>query len=137
MQPNGSDNRFPCAWLFRRRSPFPYSLKPNSSSAPPAAQSDRGALREAWEKFDERSRRILAMPAPPARRLQEVPDIAESIINALLPDGIEERADLIESDYQLESDIDTFENLTSKSLWERTTPDDLGDPEVEDIDRDL
>jgi hypothetical protein len=110
---------------------------PKRSSAPTVAESDRRALREAYEKFDERSRRILAMPEPPARQLQQVSDIAESIINAILPDDIEDRADLIEDDYQLESDIETFENLTGKSLWERTTPDDLGDPEVEDIDRSL
>jgi hypothetical protein len=95
------------------------------------------ALAKAWERFEERSRHTMMMPPTPAKRFIEVADIAESIIEALLPDDIEDRADLIEGDYQLESDIETFENLTGKSLWERTTPDDLGDPEVEDIERDL
>jgi hypothetical protein len=95
------------------------------------------ALAKAWEHFERRSRNLLAMPEPPAKQLHAVADIAETIINSLLPDDIEDRTDLIEGDYQLESDIETFENLTGKSLWERTTPDDLGDPEVEDIERDL
>jgi hypothetical protein len=77
------------------------------------------------------------MPEPPAGQLNAVANIAETIINSLLPDDIEDRADLIEDDYQLESDIETFENLTGTSLWDRATPDDVGDPEVEDIERSL
>jgi hypothetical protein len=79
---------------------------------PSAQESDAEALRKAWSRFEERVRRSLNMDRPPAQRLAEVSDIAESIINALLPDDEDDRRDIIEADYQLESDIETFELLT-------------------------
>jgi hypothetical protein len=56
------------------------------------------------------------METPPAKRLAEVADIAESIINALLPEDEDDRRDIIADDYQLESVIDTFEELTGKAI---------------------
>jgi hypothetical protein len=46
----------------------------------------------------------------------EVSDIAEAIVDALQPDDEDERRDVIEEDYQLESDIETFEQLTGKVI---------------------
>ena len=104
--------------------------------SPTAQESDAAALRKAWARFEERARRSLRMEPPPARRLAEVADIAESIFNALLPEDEDDRRDTITGDYQLESDIETFEELTGKLI----KPDDdepiLGDEiELEDIER--
>jgi hypothetical protein len=74
------------------------------------------ALRKAWDRFEERARRSLNMDRPPAQRLTEVSDIAESIINALLPEDAGDRRDFIEEDYQLQSDIETFELLTGNVI---------------------
>jgi hypothetical protein len=82
------------------------------------------ALKEATGKWvevpdpgrEERARRCLNMVPPPAKRLAEVSDIAETIINTLLPDGEDDRRDLIADDYQLQSDIETFEQLTGKVI---------------------
>ena len=43
-------------------------------------------------------------------------DIAETIINALLPDDKDNCRDLIADDYQLQSDIETFEHFTGKQV---------------------
>ena len=56
------------------------------------------------------------MEPPPAKRLAEVADIAETIINTLLPDDEDDCRDLIDDDYQLQSDIETFEQLTGKVI---------------------
>ena len=65
-------------------------------------------------------------------------DIAESIINALLPDDDEDRRDLIGDDYQLRSDIETFEELTGKLIQPEDDFPISGDEiELEDIERSL
>jgi hypothetical protein len=74
-----------------------------------AQKSDEEALRKAWACFEELVRRALRMEPPPAKRRTEVSDIAESIINALQPEDADDRLELIADDYQLQSDIETFE----------------------------
>jgi hypothetical protein len=104
--------------------------------APTALESDAAALRKAWARFEERARRSPRMESPPAKRLAEVADIAESIINALLPEDEDERRELIGDDYQLESDIETFEQLTGKVIQPRDDEPILCDEiELEDIER--
>jgi hypothetical protein len=78
--------------------------------------SDADALRKAWARFEERARRSLRMEPPPAKRLAEVADIAETIIKTLLPDDEDDCRDMINDDYQLQSDIETFEQLTNKVI---------------------
>jgi len=89
---------------------------PKHGDAPTAEESDAAALRTAWIRFEERARRSLGMEPPPARRLAVVSDIAESIINALLPEDEDDRWDMIADDYQLQSDIETFEQFTGKVI---------------------
>ncbi len=109
---------------------------PKRCDASTAHASDAEALRKAWARFDERARRSLHMEPPPAKRLNEVSDIAESIINALLPEDEDERRDLIADDYQLESDIETFEELTGKVIKLKDDEPILGDEiKLEDIER--
>ena len=50
------------------------------------------------------------------RQVKEVADIAETIINYLMGDDEEHRRDEFENDYQLDSDVETFENLTGKKI---------------------
>jgi hypothetical protein len=103
-----------------------------------AEESDAEAWRKAWARFEERARRSLRMEPPPAKRLAEVADIAESIINTLLPDDEDDCRDLIGDDYQLESDIETFEQLTGKVIQPEDDDPILGDEiELEDIERSL
>jgi hypothetical protein len=97
---------------------------PKRGDAPTSRESDEGALRRAWARFDERDRRSLRMELPPAKRLAEVSDIAESIINALLPDDEDDRRDLIADDYQVQSDIETFAELTGKKIQPRAAVED-------------
>jgi len=67
-----------------------------------------------------------------------VADIAATIINTLLPDDEDERRELIGDDYQLESDIETFEQLTGKVIHPEDDEPILGDEiELEDIERSL
>ena len=54
---------------------------PKRTDAPASEESDATALRKAWARFEERARRSLRMDPPPAKRLAEVSDIAETIIN--------------------------------------------------------
>ncbi len=111
---------------------------PKRSGAPTAAESDSEALRKAWARFEERVRRSLRMEPPPAKLLAEVSDIAETIINALLPDDEDDLRDLIGDDYQLESDIETFEELTGKLIQHEVDEPIMGDDlELEDIERSL
>ena len=78
------------------------------------------------------------MDPPPTKRLVEVVDIAESIINALLPDDEDDCRDLIGDDYQLQSDIETFEQLTGKRIQPELDAPILGDEiDMEDIERSL
>jgi hypothetical protein len=59
------------------------------------------------------------MEPPPARKLSEVAEIAETIIKSLQPDDQDDCRDLIDDDYQLKSYIETFEQLTSKKVQPR------------------
>ena len=72
-------------------------------------------MRKAWARFEERAPHSLRMEPPPAKRLAEVADIAESIINAVMPDDEDERRDPID-DYQLKSDVETFEQFFGKVI---------------------
>jgi hypothetical protein len=109
---------------------------PKRSDAPTAHESDAEALRTAWARFEERARRSLGMEPPPTKRLAEVADIAETIINTLLPEDEDERRNLIDDDYQLQSDIETFEELTGKVIKPEADEPILGDEiELEDIER--
>ncbi|MFI5459173.1 MAG: hypothetical protein ACHRXM_27405 [Isosphaerales bacterium] len=111
---------------------------PKGFGAPTAPESDSEALRKAWVRFEERARRSLRMEPPPAKRLAEVADIAESIINTLLPDDEDDCRDFIGDDYQLQSDIETFEQLTGKVIQPEDDEPILGDEiELEDIERSL
>jgi hypothetical protein len=106
--------------------------------APTAVDSDSEALRKAWGRFEERARRSLGMEPSPAKRLTEVSGIAETIINALLPEDEDERGELIGDDYQLDSDIETFEQLTGKNIQpEGDEPTLGGEIEMEDIEPSL
>ena len=113
---------------------------PKQSAAPTAGTSDTQSLRKAWVRFEARCRRLLAMEPPHAKQLKEIADIAEAIIDALLPDDEDDRRDTIDDCYQLKSDIETFEQLTGKAIYpedDGSPPDDLCDLEVEDIGRSL
>ena len=94
------------------------------------------ALRKSWARFEERARAPLRIEPPPAKTLAELADIAETIINSLLPDDEDERWDLIDDDYQFQSDIETFEELTGKVIQPEGDEPLLGDEiELEDIER--
>jgi hypothetical protein len=95
---------------------------PKRNEAATAQESDAQALRKAWARFEERVRHSLRLDPPPTKRLAEVSDIAETIINALLPDDEDDRRDVIEEDYQLQSDIETFEQLTGKMIQPEDDP---------------
>jgi hypothetical protein len=78
------------------------------------------------------------MGPPPAKRLAEVSDIAESIINDLLPDDEDDFREQLENDYQLQSNIETFEQLTGKVIQPEDDEPILDDEfELEDIERSL
>ncbi len=79
------------------------------------AEHNRIELRKAWVKFEERSRRILGMENE-LHDYKAAADVAESIIQSLLPEDEQERAEAISDDYMLESNIDTFEHFTGKDL---------------------
>jgi hypothetical protein len=91
-----------------------YFVKTNDSA--PIAYPPTDALCKAWARFEERVRRSLQMSAIPAKLLAEVADIAETIINYLLPDDEDNCRDTFENDHQLDSDVETFENLTGKKI---------------------
>ncbi len=91
-----------------------YFTKTNDS-APIAHPPDAEALCKAWARFEERTRRTLQMESL-EHRLKHVADIAETIINTLMGDDEEHRRDEFENDYQLDSDVETFENLTGKKI---------------------
>jgi hypothetical protein len=91
-----------------------YFTKTNDSAPiahPPAAE----ALCKAWARFEERARRSLQMRSL-ERQVKEVADLAETIINYLMGDDEEHRRDEFENDYQLDSDVETFESLTGKKI---------------------
>jgi hypothetical protein len=78
------------------------------------------------------------MEPPPDKRLAEVSDIAESIINSLLPEDEDDRRDIIGDDYQLQSDIETFEEFTGKVIrLEHAEPNVCDEVELEDVERSL
>jgi hypothetical protein len=91
-----------------------YFVKTNDS-APIAHPPGAEGLRKAWARFEERVRRSLQMPRPD-QRAKEIADIAESIINALLPENEHDRDDMFADDYQLDSDLETFEHFTGKAI---------------------
>jgi hypothetical protein len=91
-----------------------YFVKTNDSALiahPPGVER----LCKAWAQFEERVRRSLQMPKPD-QKVRQVADIAETIINYLLPDDEDDCRDTFENDYQLDSDVETFENLTGKKI---------------------
>jgi hypothetical protein len=91
-----------------------YFVKTNDSALiahPPGVEG----LCKAWARFEERVRRSLQMPEPD-QKVRQVADIAETIINYLLPDDEDDCRDTFENDYQLDSDVETFENLTGKKI---------------------
>jgi hypothetical protein len=63
-------------------------------------------------------------------------DSAESIIDALLPDGEEDREDVVDCDHSLESDIETFEQINGKVIQpEDDLPDLVDEIQMEDIEQ--
>jgi hypothetical protein len=106
--------------------------------APNIHESDVQARRKAWVRFEERARRSLHVDPSSAKRLAEVSDIAETIINSLLPEDESDRREVIDDDFQLQSDIETFEQLTGKVIQPEASPPILGDEmEMEDVERSL
>ena len=91
-----------------------YFTKTNDS-APIAHAPAAEAPCKAWARFEERVRRTLQLPSTD-HQLKQLADIAESIINTLLGDDEEDRCDQFENDYQLDSDVETFESLTGKKI---------------------
>jgi hypothetical protein len=83
-----------------------YFTKTNDS-APIAHPPGAEGLCKAWGRFEERVRRSLQMPKPDVK-VRQVADIAETIINYLLPDDEDDCRDTFENDYQLDSDVETF-----------------------------
>ena len=74
----------------------------------------------------------------PAKRFAEIADIADAIIKTLLPDDEDNCRDTINDDYQLKSDIETFEHFTGKPIRSKNDEPSLGDEiEMEDIERSL
>ena len=58
----------------------------------------------------------LRLDPSPNKRLAEVADIAETIINALLPGDERDRREVIDDDYYLQSDIETVESVIDKRI---------------------
>jgi hypothetical protein len=111
---------------------------PKQNDAPTAEESEAAPLRKAWARFEERARCSLHMDPPPAKRLAEVTDIAETIIKTLLPDDEDDCRDLINDDYQLECAIETFEYFTGKVIHPEDHIPVLGDEiELENIERSI
>jgi hypothetical protein len=111
---------------------------PKRGDAQTAEESDAVALSKAWARFEDRAGRSLRMDPPPTKRLAEVSDIAETIINTLLPDDEDDRRDVIADDYQLQSDIETFERLTGNVIQPEDDEPIMSDEiELEDIERSL
>jgi hypothetical protein len=78
-------------------------------------RGDADALKKARERFEVRARVILQM-VDLSNRFTQVANIAETIINYLMGDDEEHRRDEFENDYQLDSDVETLESLTSKKI---------------------
>lgn len=91
-----------------------YFVKTNDS-APVAHPPGAEGLCKAWARFEARVRRSLQM-AKPDYKVREVADIAETIIKTIMGDDEEHLRDELENDYQLDSDVETFENLTGKKI---------------------
>ena len=108
---------------------------PKRRDPPITEASDLAALCKAWARFEERVRRSLRMDPSPVKRLAQASDIAETIIKTLLPDDEDDCRDLINDDYQLKSDIETFEHFTGKVIQPEDDLPILGDEtEMEDIE---
>jgi hypothetical protein len=111
-----------------------YFSKRNDAAT--AVESGAFAICKAWARFEERARRSLRMDPPPSKRMAEVADIAETIIKTLLPDDEDECRDLIDDDYQVKSDIETFEHFTGKRVHPEVEGSTLGEEiEMDDIER--
>jgi hypothetical protein len=95
---------------------------PKRGDASTAEESDAATSRRAWARLEEPARRSLGTEAQPVRRLAEVSDIAETIINALLPENEDDRRELIGHDYQRQSDIQAFEQFTGKAIQPEADP---------------
>ena len=109
---------------------------PKRDYAPTAEESDELALRKAWARFEARVRRSLRMDPPPAERLAQVSEIAETIINTLLSDDEDDCRDLVNEDYQLQSNIETFEHFTGKVIQpDEDLPISGDEIEMEDVER--
>ena len=92
---------------------------------------------DAWDVWVAELETVRLDP-PPAKRLTQVSDIAETIVKTLLPDDEDDCREMINEDYQLKSDIDTFEHFTGKVIQPADDDPILGDElEMEDIERSL
>ena len=78
-------------------------------------RGDADALKKAWERFEVRARFTLQM-IDLSNRFTQVVNIAEAIINTLMGDDEDHRRDEFENDYELDSDVETFENFTGKKI---------------------
>jgi hypothetical protein len=68
----------------------------------------------------------------PEEKFKRLADIAESIIEALLPDDEDDRRDVVNDCFQLHSDIETFEELTGKSILPEPLEEDDEDEDYLD-----
>ncbi len=100
-----------------KQKPYFYSGNyfPKTNDSAPIAHPPCEALAKAWTCFVERACRTLQVPSPQSK-VDSVADIAEEIINQLMGDDEEHRRDEFENDYQLDSNVETFENLTGKKI---------------------
>ena len=91
-----------------------YFTKTNDSAPiahPPAAE----ALCKAWARFEERARRSFRC-AHSSVRSRKWPTSPRRSSTTLMGDDEEHRRDEFENDYQLDSDVETFESLTGKKI---------------------
>jgi hypothetical protein len=107
-----------------------------SGSYFPFKDNANEALKDAWACFDRRVRQQFGMPDL-KQKLKEVADIAESIISQLLElagvDGEDELRDELTNDYMLESNLETFENLTGKKI----RPEPVEEEEEEEVEEEV
>ena len=96
-----------------------YFPKERDTRLPNVNPANCGAFKKAWSRFEIRVRHHLGMPDV-EYKLRAVADISESIIKSLISSHIgDDEDDLrmeLENDYMLESNLETFENLTGKSI---------------------
>ena len=90
-----------------------YFVKTNDSA--PIAHPPAEALCKAWARFEERTRRTLQMESLGAEA-QGGRGHRGDDHQTLMGDDEEHCRDEFENDYQLDSDVETFENLTGKKI---------------------